>query len=1034
MIVLHGTWVPLDVKGLAGEFFIWGESSTYTKTSRRGRPPKVAPHPFQANRQELIDSLKVINSERNSQIEIYKHLKNIRYNLPSRKKAPQPSERLFYNGDQDPSKEPLQMKTWEIDGLSMKHEDALKLLVSLSEFGLDTKTIRIGTDLIYWSRLSKLFLELILRQKFIPRGLEINEGVKKGNARWKILLDKMEDRITFSEMIQSIPPVCTSILQFEKCGFSKENYVFNFLDFSINECIRNWFSTSRVELKKDSLAKAWLDSLLFGKPMKTNGISLKRVSKEIASWTKSFDDDKQYTFRTSFRLDPPPPESSAAPKPWILHYHLQALDDPTLLISAKKIWKESKDVLHYINRIFYHPQEKLLHDLEKASHLFSPIEQSLHSACPVCAHLTTQEAYLFLKESEMLRESGFGVLIPAWWKNGGSKNSIGLKVKLTSKKPPKSSKGILTFTKIIDYDWEIALGKEPITKEEFENLSKLKEPIVQFRGKWVVLKEDDIEKTINFFKKKRSGTLTLPEALKLVNFSEDKKFDLPINEICTSQWISKLIKQLSREVTFPKLTQPEGFEGKLRPYQTKGYSWMASLTQCGLGACLADDMGLGKTIQCLALLLKQKNEGVETPNLLICPTSIIGNWKREANRFVPSLKVMVHHGKARLKGITFLKEAKSADLIISSYSLTHRDEEELLNIEWNGVILDEAQNIKNYYTKTSQSVRKLNSNYRLALTGTPMENRLLELWSIIDFLNPGYLGTAVEFRKKIAIPIEKYNDSEATTRLKKIIQPFILRRLKTDPRIIKDLPEKIEIKTYCNLTKEQATLYQAIVKDIINRIENESGIKRKGLVLSALTRLKQVCDHPALFLGDNSAISERSGKLKRLVEMLEEILSEGHSALIFSQYAKMGKILKKVLEETFGQEVLFLYGGLSQKVRDQMVLRFLREDGPNLFILSIKAGGVGLNLTKASHVFHFDRWWNPAVENQATDRAYRIGQTQNVMVYKFICEGTLEQRIDDLINSKKKLVKDIIGSGEGWLTNITNKELREILMLKKDIF
>ncbi|SNQ59060.1 Uncharacterized ATP-dependent helicase YwqA (fragment) [Candidatus Methanoperedens nitroreducens] len=392
----------------------------------------------------------------------------------------------------------------------------------------------------------------------------------------------------------------------------------------------------------------------------------------------------------------------------------------------------------------------------------------------------------------------------------------------------------------------------------------------------------------------------------------------------------------------------------------------------------------------------------------------------------------MHHGINRKKKNEFLTEAARYDLVISTYALAHRDEEMLSQVKWNGVVLDEAQNIKNQFTKQSQAVRKFKSNYRVALTGTPVENRLSELWSIMEFLNPSYLGSAEGFRKRFALPIERYNDKDAGTKLRSIVSPFILRRLKTDPAIIKDLPDKIEMKVHCNLTKEQATLYEAVVKDMLRKIESSEGIERKGMVLSALVRLKQVCNHPAQFLGDGSELPGRSGKLNRIIEMLEEVLAEGDSALVFTQFAEMGGMLKAHFQKVFSQDVLFLHGGVSQKQRDQMVMRFSEKNGPRIFILSLKAGGVGLNLTRASHVFHFDRWWNPAVENQATDRAFRIGQTKNVQVHKFICDGTLEERIDEMIEDKKALAENIIGTGEGWLTEMTTEQLKDLFALRRE--
>ena len=378
-------------------------------------------------------------------------------------------------------------------------------------------------------------------------------------------------------------------------------------------------------------------------------------------------------------------------------------------------------------------------------------------------------------------------------------------------------------------------------------------------------------------------------------------------------------------------------------------------------------------------------------------------------------------------------------MVISSYALARRDAGLLLSIDWSDVILDEAQNIKNPAAKQTQTIRKLPAGFRIALTGTPVENRLSELWSIMHFLNPGYLGSQRDFQQRFAKPIEQAGDEDAAQQLRSLTQPFILRRLKTDPTIIQDLPDKLEMNTYCTLTAEQATLYQAVVEDSLKQVEESEGIERRGLVLSTLLKLKQVCNHPAQFLADGSPAMQpgadgpehRSGKLARLSEMLEEALAEGDRALIFTQFAEMGELLKRQLQEAFGQEVLYLHGGTPLKKRDEMVARFQSRRGPALFILSLKAGGTGLNLTAANYVFHFDRWWNPAVENQATDRAFRIGQTRNVQVHKFVCAGTLEEAIDDLIERKKALADAVVGAGEGWLTELSTADLRQLLTLRK---
>ena len=453
-------------------------------------------------------------------------------------------------------------------------------------------------------------------------------------------------------------------------------------------------------------------------------------------------------------------------------------------------------------------------------------------------------------------------------------------------------------------------------------------------------------------------------------------------------------------------------------------------------------MGLGKTIQLIGFLLNLKQQKLLTkPTLLVCPTSVINNWEREVKKFAPKLNTVIHHGDKREQGKTFIKQVEGKQLVITSYSLIHRDAKTLSGVDWQGIVLDEAQNIKNPTAKQSQAVREIPAGFKIALTGTPVENRLTELWSILDFLNPGFLGNRNFFQKRFAAPIEKYGDRESLSVLRSLTQPFILRRLKTDKNIIQDLPEKQEMNVYCGLSVEQAELYQQLVDNSLEEIEDSEGIKRRGLILTLLLRLKQLCNHPEL-IGDTKAkkvdidaedFDNRSGKLLRLEAMLEEIVDEGDRALIFTQFSEWGKMLKPYLEAKFKGEVLFLYGATPRIARQEMVDRFQNEpNGPKIFILSLKAGGTGLNLTRANHVFHVDRWWNPAVENQATDRAFRIGQKRNVQVHKFVCTGTLEERISDIIENKKELAEQTVNAGEQWLTDLDTNSLRSLLLLDRD--
>jgi SNF2 family DNA or RNA helicase/intein/homing endonuclease len=450
---------------------------------------------------------------------------------------------------------------------------------------------------------------------------------------------------------------------------------------------------------------------------------------------------------------------------------------------------------------------------------------------------------------------------------------------------------------------------------------------------------------------------------------------------------------------------------------------------------IANNILCHNTIQFIAFLLHLKEQdALEKPTLLICPTSVLGNWEREVKKFAPTLKVLQYHGDKRPKGKAFVTAVNNHDIVITSYSLIQRDVKTFQTVSWQGIVLDEAQNIKNSEAKQSQAVRQLEATFRIALTGTPVENRLQELWSILDFLNPGYLGKKQFFQRRFAIPIEKYGDAASLNQLRSLVQPFILRRLKSDREIIQDLPEKQEMNVFCGLSPEQGTLYQQVVEQSLADIESAEGLQRRGMILGLLIKLKQICNHPAQYLKANTLTEPRqSGKLLRLQEMLEVALEEGDRALIFTQFAEWGKLLKPYLEKQLNRETFFLYGSTSKKQREEMVDRFQHDpQGPPIMILSLKAGGVGLNLTRANHVFHYDRWWNPAVENQATDRVFRIGQTRNVQVHKFVCNGTLEEKIHDMIESKKQLAEQVVGAGEEWLTEMDTDQLRNLLLLDRN--
>jgi len=675
-------------------------------------------------------------------------------------------------------------------------------------------------------------------------------------------------------------------------------------------------------------------------------------------------------------------------------------------------------------------REYMLSSLGQAAGICSDIAASLEGPQPAGYTLDTSNAHRFLtEEAAALEQAGFGVMLPAWWTRKGTKTKLAVRANVKS---PKMQGSGLSLESLVQFNWEVALGDQKLTLRELEALANLKTPLVRVRGQWVELNAAEIQAAIEFWRKQAAGEATIRDVVQMALGAKDGVSGFEFQGVTATGWIKEFLEQLDGQAAFDELPPPQSLLGTLRPYQVRGYSWLAFLKQWGLGACLADDMGLGKTIQTLALVQRDWETNGKGQVLLVCPTSVVNNWQKEATRFTPELPVLVHHGVGRKKGETFKKEVQRHAIVICSYGLLHRDIKLLQDVKWSGVVLDEAQNIKNPETRQAKAARSLSADYRISLTGTPVENNVGDLWAIMDFLNPGFLGTQTEFKRNFFLPIQARRDPDVAQRLKRVTGPFILRRLKTDKSIISDLPEKLEMKVFCTLTREQASLYAAVLKETEKTLKEASGIQRRGLIFSTLSKLKQVCNHPAQFLGDNSSIPDRSGKLARLDEMLEEILEVGDRTLVFSQFAEMGEILRRHLQETFGCEVLFLHGGVPRRQRDSMVERFESgAAGPPIFILSLKAGGTGLNLTRANHVFHFDRWWNPAVENQATDRAFRIGQTRNVQVHKFICAGTLEERIDEMIEGKKEVAEKVIGTGEGWLTELSNQELREIFALRQ---
>ncbi|MCA9067323.1 MAG: DEAD/DEAH box helicase [Planctomycetaceae bacterium] len=650
---------------------------------------------------------------------------------------------------------------------------------------------------------------------------------------------------------------------------------------------------------------------------------------------------------------------------------------------------------------------------------------------------TPSQAYRFLKEVPIIEDSGVLVRLPDWWKKR-PRPRVGITIGEQRRKS-------LDFDAMLDFRVQLALGDEELTEAEFKELLATQEGLVWLKGQWVEVNREQLSEALEHWKqveRESADGLSFVEGMRLLagapaDLTSEETGD-PEREwsfVQAGNWLEQILIDLRDPENLKQIAPGKTLKAKLRPYQEVGVNWLSFLTNLGLGACLADDMGLGKTVQIIAMLLSQKKRKSKSakPSLLVLPASLLANWKSEIERFAPSLVAKFVHPSQTPKEEQKLWEANpdtafaKTDLVITTYGMLLR-QKWLNDVAWRYVILDEAQAIKNPSARQSQSVKKLTAESRIALTGTPVENRLADLWSLFDFLCPGLLGSRKRFKEFVKSLNERQRDRYAP--LRRLVQPYILRRLKTDKQIIADLPEKTELKAFCGLTKSQAVLYAKLVAELEEALKAKDGIQRRGLVLAYLMRFKQVCNHPSQLLGDGKFAAKDSGKFARLAEIGEEVASRQEKMLIFTQFREMADPLSLLMADVFQRPGLVLHGGTAVKKRKQLVESFQTEEGPPFFILSLKAGGTGLNLTAASHVVHFDRWWNPAIENQATDRAFRIGQKKDVLVHKILCQGTIEERIDEMITEKIQLTEEVLEEGsEKLLTELSNEELIQLVSL-----
>lgn len=669
------------------------------------------------------------------------------------------------------------------------------------------------------------------------------------------------------------------------------------------------------------------------------------------------------------------------------------------------------------------PVPRLKNDIQLLANEFAMLENLRLSSPSI--EVSSDDAYqLFINEHQRLKEIGIKLIVPT-----GLKKPQALRVLLENKgeQLEENTEPILNWQSLANFQYSVAIGNQTVDESEFKQFVQEKQPFIYINGEWIAW-DPMLATELKQYLERVNQQYSYLEAWKL---EETESFPEQLDEVeFDIQWSDTLKDKLTELYkNEPQPTPlPTQFNGSLRPYQKKGFDWLIHLRKVGFGGCLADDMGLGKSIQTIAYILYVlENQPVKkAPFLLICPTSLLYNWQLECEKFAPHLKLFIHHGSDRLQEDE--PRLYEADLVITSYTLALKDAALFNHVHWNGLILDEAQHIKNKETKQRRAIRKIHAVHRLALTGTPIENRLTELWSLMDLLNPSLLGGYQSFLNTYIRPIEREKSDQKQEHLRSLIKPFLLRRTKKDSETDLQLPNKTEHTVYVDLSLEQAALYQAVVDDISDRIHTVSSLERRAMILRAITRLKQICNHPAQFHKDQTISAHQSGKWDQFVTLTDGIKSKNESALIFTQYKEMGKMISAYLEEHFHQSVPFLHGGLSRKQRQYAVEQFQSDPNISFFVLSLKAGGVGLNLTKATNVIHYDRWWNPAVENQATDRAYRIGQTKEVEVYKLLTTGTVEERIDRLIMGKQALADGVLASSAS-LTELSDEELLSLIRL-----
>ena len=1055
MLILQGTWLEHRLQ-------IWGEAAPVAgaaaRVSRTRRTRNhvaelrgFAPSPFDPGPLLLGKVVEALAASRAAARA--RHVRPAVAWLPSAHGRPIPSYAGLWPPDLpaiEASSAPADFQPWRINILPLSWPEQCAILSACANGPVLGRRLHVGRSLIAWSRLWRLAGALVARQAYLPDVQRVGDGPYY-ESLWRPVLNS-DDRRRLQQLATQTPPsaLCVSLngqrpnaLEGGEVALAAAH---DFLEQAVDRLIRDAVTTpltraQALKARHSGAHAAWLASLRGdGRRVRCEeAAELEQLANALAAWRRPLMLGHDGNYHLVFRLDEPV-QPDAQPALWRLKIFVKSVARPT----PYSLW----ELRHAPPQL----REFGLTALGQAAALSACLRTDATEDTPDGIPLDTGQAHLFLTQDiAVLRAAGFDVQPPAWWQDPTTENPVRLQVLLKNAIDDPGSVARLGLDQLVDVNWSLILGGHAITAQDLKALLGADTPLVRWQGRWIAVDRAAATAALRELKVRQKRPVSLRELLRLsIGAAAADGVRIETGDFARPGVLGDLMSRLRGDARIDPLPPPESFQGELRPYQLRGLAWLAWLWRWGLGACLADDMGLGKTIQALALFLHTRTVEAQRPILLVCPLSLIANWRHEAARFAPTLSVLQHYGANRAPGRLLLDAANQHDLVITSYALLCRDFAALARVSWSMVVLDEAQNIKNPATLQSRAARALTADFRLALTGTPVENHVGDLWALMDFLNPGLLGTRAHFNTRFQRPIRTGADSGAGATLRQLVHPFILRRLKSDPDIVADLPDRVENKVYCNLTPEQATLYASELRRLDTGLADADGIARRGLVLATLTRLKQICNHPAHYLAgvegtpalrpgsrkpvtaDPLAEAGRSGKLERFDALVEEVVNNGECALVFTQYAVMGTLLQNHLRERLGCEIPFLHGGIAREARGTMIARFQSEAGPPIFILSLKAGGTGLNLTRANHVFHFDRWWNPAVENQATDRAHRIGQTRNVFVHKFICSGTLESRIDALIEGKLSLAEDVVGSGESWLTQLSNDRLREVLALSAD--